>query len=261
MSVYLRLVAMLAWLGASTVALATSGGGNSSATISAAFADSCRGFAAHSSKDISHVELHYADGRVVKHDSLQGYGYAIQGATGDELEAAIVKSGTTRTVFECAQADSEPVARLEILTPAGGTVEGCFDFWAGGLACEQSTPRVAWTSTTQIPDNGGSESGLFRWVCGQLTDWSHCPLIVTFRGIGSSDPDGDIVSWTFDFGDGTSTGGDWSTAAPAQISHDFSFAPCWISNQLCVVTLTVTDSAGHSAAASLRFYFLDISFD
>ena len=261
MSVYLRLVAMLAWIGASTVALATTGGGNSSATISAAFADSCRGFAAHSSKDISHVELHYGDGRVVKHEISQGHDYAIQGGPGDELEAAIVKSGTTRSVFECAQAESEPVARLEILTPPYGSIEGCGPFWAGGLICEGSTPRTDWTDAASVPDTGGGDSGLFHWGCGWLTDWSHCPLIFTFRGIGSSDADGDIVSWTIDFGDGTSASGDWNTAAPAQISHDYSMASCGTFHGICVVTLTVTDSAGHSAAASLRMVLLDLTLD
>jgi hypothetical protein len=46
------------------------GGSNSAATITASFADSCRDFSAHSSKDISYVEFHYVDGDVVKERRL-----------------------------------------------------------------------------------------------------------------------------------------------------------------------------------------------
>jgi hypothetical protein len=197
----------------------------------------------------------------VSDETIASPDYALDGGAGDELISAIVKSGTTRLAFECAQVNSAPFARLEILTPAYGSIDGCGPFGFGGLICEASTPRTDWTDAGTVPDTGGSDSGIFHWACGRLTDWSHCPLTFTFRGIGSSDPDGDIVSWALDFGDGTSTSGDWGTTPPAQISHDFSFAPCGITNQLCVVTLTVTDSAGHSAAASLRMYFLDISPD
>ena len=262
MPVYYVLIAMLAWLAAMPAARAAAGGSNSAATISATFNDACRGFVAHSSKDISHVELHYMDGQAVKDESIGSPDYAIQGVTGDELDFAIVKSGTTRNRFECTHDNPAPVARLEILTPAGGTIEGCFDFWAGGLACEQSTPRVAWTSTTQIPDDGGSESGLFRWACGTLTGQSLCSYTVTFRGIASSDPGGDIVSWSLDFGDGTSTGGSWGVNPPTEVAHEysreFSYDTC---AGLCVITLTVIDAAGQSGSVSMGMYFLDVSPD
>src|SRR5688500_7090210 len=86
---------LLAW---SAVALAASGG-NSIATISGSFADSCRDFTAHSSKDISHVELRYADGRVVKDETIEKPDYSLDGAVGDELGSATVKSGTTTETF------------------------------------------------------------------------------------------------------------------------------------------------------------------
>ena len=72
---------LLAW---SAVALAGSGR-NSAATIRGSFADSCRDFAAHSTKDISHVELRYADGRVTKDESIETPDYSLDGAAGDEL--------------------------------------------------------------------------------------------------------------------------------------------------------------------------------
>lgn len=258
MPVYLVLIAMLAWLAATSAALAAPAGSNSAATISAAFADACRGFVAHSSKDISHVELHYVDGRAVKNESIRSPGYAIQGGAGDELDFANVKSGTTRNLFECTQDNPAPVARLEILTPVDGTIDGCFDFWAGGLICEQSTPRVAWTSTTRIPDDGGSDSGLFHWAC---SNQFICSYTITFRGIASSDAGGDIVSWSLDFGDGTSAGGSWGLDPPAEVAHDYSGHGCLGLFGLCVITLTVIDAAGQSGSVSMQMYFLDLTPD
>jgi hypothetical protein len=246
------LVAILAWLVAAPAALATPGGGNSAATITASFADSCRDFAAHSSKDISHVEFHYADGRVVKDESISSHDYAIDGGAGDEVEFATVKSGTTSEQFDCVQSNRAPTALLEIQTPQ------CYDFWAGGLACDQSSPRTTWTGASQVPDTGGSDSGVFHWTCA--VGYSLCPSTITFRGIGSSDPDGDITSWSLDFGDGTSASGSWSTAPPTEVAHTYPNY-CGDGNDLCVITLTVTDSAGQSDTQTILMYFLDISPD
>jgi hypothetical protein len=89
---------------ASTVAAAGAKGGNSAATITASFGDSCTSVEAHSSKDISHVEIHYTDGRVVKDEAIDDPDLSID--AGDEVDFAIVKSGTTAQRFDC---DSAPV--------------------------------------------------------------------------------------------------------------------------------------------------------
>ena len=250
-------IAILAWLVAAPAALASSGGGNSAATITASFADSCRDFTTHSSKDISHVEIHYADGRVVKDESISSHDYAIDGGAGDEIELAIVKSGTTSEQFNCVQSNSAPTALLEIKTP------DCFEFWAGGLLCDQSVPRTVWTSASAVPDTGGSDSGLFHWGCGALGDPSLCQWTVSLRGIGSSDPDSDITNWSLDFGDGTSTSGSWNTASPVEIAHEYSRDTYWFDcgGHICVVTLTVTDSAGQSHSDAVRMVFLDLTPD
>jgi hypothetical protein len=248
-------VAILAGLAAAPVARAAAGGGKSAATITGSFADSCRDFATHSSKDISHVELHYADGGVVKDESIDRPDYAIDGGAGDEIEFALVKSGTTIEQFECVSSNRAPTARLEIQTPPmNQTLADCFRFWAGGLSCEQSTPRTVWTSASEIPDDGGTDSGILHWVCGALgTPCPSSPLTVTFRGTGSTDPDGDIASWTLDFGDGTSVSGSWSSAPPNEIVHVYpNFA-----SALYVITLTVTDSAGQSHSDAMRMVTLD----
>lgn len=75
--------------------------GNGSAEITGEFSDQCRDFTAHSSKDISHVELHYEDGRVVKDESVNSPDYSIDGDAGDELDHVIVKSGTTKKRVDC----------------------------------------------------------------------------------------------------------------------------------------------------------------
>ena len=101
-------VVLLAWLGAAPGAMAVPGGGNSAATITGSFADSCRDFTAHSSKDISYVELHYASGSVVKDESIISPDWAIDGGPGGEIDFANVKSGTTNEEFACEPSNAAP---------------------------------------------------------------------------------------------------------------------------------------------------------
>ena len=112
--VALTVVAMFACLVAVSAAQAP---GKSAATVTGAFADSCRDFAVHSSKDISHVEIHYVSSLVIKDESINSHDHAIDGGTGDEIEFAIVKSGRTVAEFACAPDNTAPTARLEIKTP------------------------------------------------------------------------------------------------------------------------------------------------
>ncbi len=86
-------------------------------------------------------------------------------------------------------------------------------------------------------------SGCFLWVNTppiavlQLTTSSgESPLSVTFSGNGSSDSDGTIVQYQWDFGDG------W-TAQGASTSHTYT-AP-----GIYLATLTVTDDDGEQASA------------
>src|SRR5262245_820640 len=211
--------ALLAWVGGLTPAAAAPGHASCSAAITGSFGDSCRDFAAHSSKDISYVKLYYADGRVVKHEHVNSHHYAIDGEAGDELDFARVKSGTTIQDFTCEASNEAPTARLEIQTPPVDQVIGhCYDF-SDGLICEQSIPRTDWTGPDQIPVIVGSgQPGFFQWGCGAFSDYSQCPLVMRFRGIGSHDPDNDIASWSLDFGDGTSVSGTWS-APPSEVVH------------------------------------------
>lgn len=262
-------VALLAWLAGPTPARAAAGQARCpSATITGSFADSCREFAAHSTKNISYVKLYYADGRVVGHPHINSHHYAIDGGPGDEIDLARVRSGTTIQEFTCEASNEAPTARLEIQTPPVDQVVGhCWDF-SDGLICEQSIPRTAWTGVAQVPDNGGLP-GFFEWGCGAFSDFSQCPLVMRFRGIGSHDPDGDIASWSLDFGDGTSVSGTWS-APPSEVVHEYSgHLPDAVNctgvigtvHNVCMVTLTVTDSAGQSDSDTMLMIFLNQSPD
>jgi PKD domain-containing protein len=258
-------LAVLACLGGAAPAPAVPGSRRCSATITGSFADACRDFAAHSSKDISYVELHYVGGSVVRDESVNRHDWAIDGGPGDEIDFAKVKSGRTIEEFACEPSNGAPTALLEIQTPPVDQVLGhCYDF-SDGLICEQSIPRPAWTSPAQVPDIGGLP-GFFQWGCGGFSDPSLCSFTVRFRGTGSSDPNGDIASWSLDFGDGTSASGAWS-APPTEVVHAYPLGRdnCvgvvnGIDN-VCVITLTVTDSAGQSDSDTLLMIFLQQSPD
>lgn len=64
-------------------------------------------------------------------------------------------------------------------------------------------------------------------------------VMVTLDGSGSSDPDGDIVSWRWNFGDGTSADG-------AIVEH------AWTTEDVFSVQLTVEDDFGATDTAALR---------
>jgi len=114
----------------------------SALAITGSFADSCRDFTSHATKvgsqqgkDISRVEIHYTDGRVVEDETIDRPDYSLDGAAGGEIDFVLVKSGTTRERFDCSQENRPPTAVLEIKTPpVDQTVGHCFDFSFGGLA-------------------------------------------------------------------------------------------------------------------------------
>ena len=216
------LVALIATLGWSAAAPAAP-----TATIEGSFGDSCRDFSAHSSKDISHVEIHFVDGRVVKDETTTTPDFAVDGGPGDEIDSATVKSGRTTQTFTCTRTNSPPTAVLEILVPSNCALQvEAADAWN----CPDAlAPRTTWLSASSV----------------SLTQTTCTPADRTFRFRGtSSTADNDITSWSIDFSyDGTSTiggtSGDWITDPPADVLSPDSLEGIF-------VTLTVTDSAGQS---------------
>ena len=249
-------------LGLAVIALASSAaaladrGGNSAATITGSFSDGCRDFTSHASrvgsqqgKDISYVELHYVDGRVVRDETIRSPDYAIDGAVGGEIDFAVVKSGTTTESFDCVLESRPPTAILEVKTPQ------CNTFLDGLVDCSGQIARTTWSRSTT--DFG---YGLIRFFCSwpddqtcvdavmpceQIELYSACRVTYTFRGTSSTDPDNDITSWSLDFGDGTSLAGDWTTNPPTEISHEYLDWHCPTCSRE-PATLTVTDSAGQT---------------
>jgi hypothetical protein len=218
-------------------------GGNSATTITGSFNDSCRDFAAQSGKDISFVEIRYADGRRIKDESIISREFEIDGGSGDEIDVAIVKSGTTRAMFSCTNTNSPPTAVLEIRTPP---LENCHLNNEVHPLCLGSAERTDWSRPT-----GG--------VIGFAFEGPFPPMSFDFRGATSSDPDNDIVSWSIDFGDGTSTSGNWSTEPPAVITH--TYAGFAVLSGMPSVTLTVIDGAGQSATDTMTMFVVDVSPD
>ena len=197
------LVAMLVSCVAAPAVLATPGHANCSATITGALADSCRDFTTHSSKDISYVKLFYVDGRTIKYEHINSHDWAIDGEAGDELDFVRVKSGTTVEEFACSP-PTRVRRRSSRSTRPGRPGAGALlrllrrpDLRAvgpaHGLGGHGSAPRCRHRPAER-----------FEWGCGAFSDPSLCSYTIRFRGTDDSDPDGDITSWSLDFGDGTS---------------------------------------------------------
>jgi hypothetical protein len=231
-------------------------GGNGSATITGAFADACRDFTARSSKDISYVQMGYADGRVVKDESISSPAYALDGGPGQEIASASVKSARTVETFTCTPASGPPAARLEILTPDD---TGCALFFESGLLCSQHAARSVWRSTAGLPtepappDGSTKEAGHLLWGCDRTT--GPCSSTFELRGTSST---GDLASWSLHFGDGSTAAGSWTGEPPAAVAHTYDppGAPC-VADPYCVVTLIVTDAAGRTDEDAITMAFID----
>lgn len=123
-------------------------------------------------------------------------------------------------VVRCAPRIRPPVAVLEIKVPP----EPIFVHDNGTERYDGTAPRTAWTSARGVV-----------FFCP-----SGCAPQATFRGTSSSDPDGDLASWSLDFGeDDTFAGGSWTANPPAELAHTYR-------DLVRPVTLTVTESAGQS---------------
>jgi len=118
----------------------------------------------------------------------------------------------------------------------------------GGLLDDNWSTIVSWKYNilqphlaAEIPNGcSGGGPGNNAPVASISTDKTSglAPLMVQFDASQSSDPDGDPLTYTWDFGDNT-------TATGVQVSHTFQSA------QAYTVTLTVTDGQGATAIANV----------
>jgi PKD repeat protein len=137
------------------------------------------------------------------------------------------------------QASFDPGAVVTLTaTPDPGSV---FAGWSGDCSgtgsCQVTISQARSVTATFAPNLPPHAS--FTLTCNGLT--------CTFNGEGSSDPDGSIASYAWNFGDGTPPGSSQTTP------HTYPKAGSY------TVTLTVTDNAGASATTSESFNPISVS--
>jgi PKD repeat protein len=157
--------------------------------------------------------------------------------------AAFAASATDLALAVDASASSDP----------DGTITGyAWNFGDGGTAAgAQASHSYAASGTYQVTltvtDNAGATGTLTKAVTLSAAPANVAPtaaftvapsnLTIAVDGVGSSDPDGTIAGYAWDFGDG-------GTAAGAQASHSYAASGTY------QVTLTVTDNAGATGSAT-----------
>jgi hypothetical protein len=146
--------------------------------------------------------------------------------------------------------NDEPITSLTALsglegqfTVAPGNGSGTYVFipinagtYALGFEAVNSLVGTGTTIITVQPNNQPPTASLV------LNPGGSGPTSVTADGSGSHDPDGRIMSYRFDFGDGTIVGPQLGPTA----THVFSQGGIW------PITLLVTDNAGATASVTVR---------
>ena len=142
------------------------------------------------------------------------------------------------------------------LGPDGTAVSYRFDFGDGVVVGPQAGPSAShsygagnWAATVTVAGQNGGTSAAAATLTVNAPPHAAlaaapatggAPLSVTLNASASSDPDGKVVSYRFDFGDGTVLG----PQADPIASHVYA-AGTWTPR------VTVTDDAGGGAAASV----------
>jgi hypothetical protein len=86
--------------------------------------------------------------------------------------------------------------------------------------------------------------------CGGPNGTSNSGVSITFNGSASTTPDPPIVTYAWDFGDGT-------TGAGAVVTHSYPHKTARV-DYTYVVTLIITDQAGHSASCQAECKIMDL---
>jgi PKD repeat protein len=160
--------------------------------------------------------------------------------------------GTTITVtINASDPDGQAIASLTATTPAGASFSTGGGNTSGTLTWTPVQADVGSRSVTFTASNvlSGSAATVITVqpaiqaptaVLTVTPSTGNATLSVTANGSGSSDPDGTIASYRFDFGDGTIVG----PGPAATATHSYA-AGSW------TVTLTVTDNDGATGAATV----------
>jgi len=134
--------------------------------------------------------------------------------------------------------NNQPTAVQTFASGAGGLVFATSDPVNGGLYYIPWTSgimRVRATTPNNQPPTAGVSSD---------KSYGPSPLAVQFTGSGSTDPEGTVLSYSWNFGDGS------AASTLANPSHTFT-APGGVAT-LYTVTLTVQDAGGLKSTNSLR---------
>jgi parallel beta-helix repeat protein len=149
--------------------------------------------------------------------------------------------------------------------PDGVLVAYRFDFGDGtvvgpqaGATASHTYAAGTWTASVMVTDDGGASGSAAAAVLVATPNQppgaalsvnpatGPAPLTVTADGSGSRDPDGSIVSYRFDFGDGTVVG----PQAGATASHTYA-AGTWTASVMVTDDAAATDSASVVVLAEL----------
>ncbi|MGD9130749.1 MAG: PKD domain-containing protein [Candidatus Bathyarchaeota archaeon] len=178
------------------------------------------------------------------------------GAFGFKTDSIIVKNRPPVAVLDTSSAilDKEEVVTFNAsrsYDPDGYIVDYSWDFGDGktatGVTASHSYPASgAYTVTLTVTDNDGATDSISvtktvrnKSPVANFTESAHTVYTgenIDFDASGSYDPDGAIVSYLWDFGDG-------NTATGVTVSHAYA------DNGIYVVNLTVTDNDGATASA------------
>jgi PKD repeat protein len=178
------------------------------------------------------------------------------GAFSIKKESIVVKNRPPVAVLETSSAilDKEEIVTLDAsdsYDPDGYIVSYSWDFGDGntaaGVTASHSYPASGtYTVTLTVTDDDGATDSVTvtqtvrnKSPVANFTESAHTVYTsesIDFDASGSHDPDGTIVSYLWDFGDG-------NTATGVTVSH------AYVDNGSYVVNLTVTDNDGATASA------------
>ena len=160
--------------------------------------------------------------------TISQFDVGVDGALSPKSPATVSSGENTPTLWMTPDGKSLYAGNYD---GGSGSTVSQFDVGAGGLLSAKSSPTVS---------TGAGPHGLLVLPHqGPVASFAATPGAagsVTFDGSGSSDPDGTVARYEWNFGDGTGA----STTGP-MATHTYASAGTY------TVTLTVTDDAGCSA--------------